>query len=314
MPIDTPDDLYGLPLERFIPERAALAKALRGEKRPEEASEVAARRKPSVAAWAVNQLLRTQPKGLKALFQAGDDLARAQADAEAGKRSGDAMRDAARRQRHAVGQLLEAAEGLLSSEGQALSQTTLERVGDTLRAAAVDEEARRQVEGGCLTHELRFVGLGIGGLSPAPAAGRPAGKAPTSAPAAAAPEKAPAGRKAKDKADEKKTGKGKADESKTAAARRAEEKAEAARRAEAEREAERERTAALKSARRGEAEARRAAARAEKELAAAQARRTDAAASLEEAERLLTAAEQRAEETATELDSAERALRHLTEA
>ena len=47
-------------------------------------------RKPSVAAWAVNQLVRTQPKALQALFASGDDLARAQAQAAAGK--GGAMR------------------------------------------------------------------------------------------------------------------------------------------------------------------------------------------------------------------------------
>jgi hypothetical protein len=283
-------------------------------------------RKPSVAAWAVNQLVRTQPNGIQALFQAGDDLAAAQAGAAAGQKSGDAMRDATRRQREAVGQLLEAAEGLLSAEGQALSQTTLERVGDTLRAAAVDEEARRQVEGGCLTHELRFVGVGIGGLSARVTTPRPAKKA------APEKEKAAGGPRTKGTDKAKKAGAERRSEEKKAAAeprgeqkrsageRRAEEKAEAARRAEAqrvaeaEREAERERAVALKSARRAEAEARRTATRAEKERAAAQARREDAAASLEEAERLLTAAEQRAEQTAADLARAEQALRDLTEA
>ena len=171
MPVESPHDLYGLPLERFIPERAALAKALRGEKRRDEAGEVAALRKPSVAAWAVNQLVRTQAKAIAALFDAGDDLVRAQADAAAGKRAGDAIRDASRRQRETVSELTQAAERLLSSDGHPLSQTTLERVGDTLRAAAVDPEARQQVQDGRLTQELRFVGLGVG-EAPAPAAAR----------------------------------------------------------------------------------------------------------------------------------------------
>jgi hypothetical protein len=291
VPVDSAKDLYGLPLDRFIPERAALAKALRGAKQREEAGEVGALRKPSVAAWAVNQLVRTQPKGIQILFGAGDDLAQAQADAAAGQRSGDAMRDATRRQRDAVSQLLQAAEGLLSSEGQALSQTTLERVGDTLRAAAVDEEARRQVEGGCLTHELRFVGLGLGGLAASPGTSPPA--------------------PARDKAAPGRTGEPK---NKKTAARRAQEKAEATRETEATREAERERAAALKAARRAEADARRSATRAEKELAAAQARRVQAASSLEEAERILRAAEERAEETAAALESAERSLNDLAEA
>jgi len=166
MSVDSPEDLYGLKLDRFVPSRAALVKRLRGEKRREEAREVAALRKPSVAAWAVNQLVRTQRKALRALFEAGDDLARAQEQAAAGKGGGDAMRGAMHRQRDAVRELLEAAEGLLVSAGQGVSQATKERVGETLRAAANDEDARRQVAGGCLTRELRFVGVGIGGLAP----------------------------------------------------------------------------------------------------------------------------------------------------
>ncbi len=71
------------------------------------------------------------------------------------------MRDATRRQREVVRELLEVARGLLGSEGQGVSQVTIERVGETLRAAASDEDARRRVAGGCLTRELRFVGLGI---------------------------------------------------------------------------------------------------------------------------------------------------------
>ena len=57
MTVDSPEDLYGLPLPRFIPERAALVKALRSEKRRDEAAVIAAMRKPSVAAWAVNDAL-----------------------------------------------------------------------------------------------------------------------------------------------------------------------------------------------------------------------------------------------------------------
>ncbi len=166
MSVDSPDDLYGLALDRFVPARAALVKQLRGEKQRERANEVAALRKPSVAAWAVNQIVRTQPKALRALFAAGNDLARAQDRAAAGRGGGDAVRDATHREREVVRELLEAAQGLLGSEGQGVSQATIERVGETLRAAANDEDARRQVAGGCLTRELRFVGLGIGGLTP----------------------------------------------------------------------------------------------------------------------------------------------------
>jgi hypothetical protein len=292
MPAQSPHDLYGLPLDRFIPERTALVKQLRGDQQRDQASAVGALRKPSVAAWAVNQLVRTQTKEIRALFQAGDDLVAAQADAAAGKRAGDALRDAARRQREAVGGLLESAEGLLSSDGHPLSQTTLERVGETLRAAAIDPEARRQVEDGCLAQELRFVGLGVpDALTAAPSQASAEPQAPEQ------PEPAePAKRSPKRKASAKEA---------DATARRGETAARA--------EAERRRKAALQAARSAETDARRAATRADKELAAAQARRDEAAEALEEADRMLGAAEQNAERAATELQNAERAAAELAE-
>ena len=277
----SPEDLYGLPLDRFVPARAALVKALRAGKRRGEATEVAALRKPSVAAWAVNQLVRTEPKALQALFRTGDDLAQAQAQAAAGKGGGDAMRDATHRQRDAVRELLEAAERLLGSAGHGVSQATTERIGETLRAAANDEDARRQVAGGCLTRELQFVGIGIGGLAPSSAKTGPRTGRTATAETAATSGGAPAADNAE------------------------------AERAAGEQQAARERAAALTSARRTEAEARRAATRAAKELAAAQVRHEEAGAALQESERLLGAAAHRAQDAAAELTVAEQALSDL---
>ena len=276
-------------------------KARRAEKRRAEASEVAALRKPSVAAWVVNQLVRTQRKAVQSLFAAGDDLARAQERAAAGEGGGDVMREATHRQRDAVRELLEAAEGLLGSDGHGVSQATMERVGETLRAAANDPDARQQVAGGCLTRELRFVGVGIGVSAPSSVTGESSVK--TSPEQPTAPSRG---------SDKRKTGRrdGRTVQDETAAETR-EAEAEAARNAEAARVAARERTAAIKAARRAEAEARRAATRADKELAAAQARQREAAASLQEAETSLTAAAERAKEAAAELTSAEQVLSDL---
>jgi len=167
------DELYGLPLERFVPERQALARELRTGGRREQAAEVASLRKPSVAAWAVNQLVRTQRKAVAELFEAGDQAARAQSELIAGQGDGQSLREATRRQRAAVEALLDAAGGLLSSEGHELSAATLERVADTLNAAALDEEARPPVREGRLERELRHVGLVMApGAAPASNKGR----------------------------------------------------------------------------------------------------------------------------------------------
>jgi hypothetical protein len=157
-----PDDLYGLPMDRFVAERAALAKQLREAGRRDEAAEVAKLRKPSVAAWAVNQLMRTQSAAAAELFAAGDAVRVAQADVLAARGDARTLRDAGERERDAVAGLVETARGLLSADGSDLSESTRERVADTLHAAALDDAAREQVRAGRLERELRHAGLGLG--------------------------------------------------------------------------------------------------------------------------------------------------------
>ncbi len=169
-------DLYGLPLDRFIPERASLVRELRSGGEREQAAVVAAQRKPSVAAWAVNQLVRTQRREVEDLFAAGDALRDVQAGVLGGSADARDLRSAAEQERAAVDALVAIARGLLSSGGHELSAATVERVAETLHAAALDDEARGQVGEGRLVRELRHVGLG-GGLGGAVAA-PPATKRP----------------------------------------------------------------------------------------------------------------------------------------
>jgi hypothetical protein len=255
------DELYGLPLERFVPERDALAKSLRASGEREEAARVAKLRKPSVAAWAVNQLVRTQRRAVDELLEAGDALAQAHADVVAGTGDGRSLRTAAERERAAVDALVGAARGLLSSEGHELSPAIVDRVADTLHAAALEEQARDQVRHGRLERELRHVGLGAGGLAVAM-------PAPTvkSAKRAAKPEQTPEPRPARE------------------SGRSAEPKVDL--------------VAARKAARAAEVEARRRAERAERALRSATDARDRAAGRLREAEEALAAAEAEAREAA----------------
>jgi hypothetical protein len=154
------DDLYDLPLEEFISARGALAKVLRSDGRRDEAKAVAALRKPSVAAWAVNQLVRTQKRGLTNLLEAGEALERAQSDLLEGRADRDALATALSAERDAVDALINRARGLLSGAGEELSAVTVDRIAATLHAAALDEEARSLVTGGRLERELKHVGLG----------------------------------------------------------------------------------------------------------------------------------------------------------
>jgi hypothetical protein len=121
---------------------------------------VAKLRKPSVAAWAVNQLVRTQPRDVDALLNAGDALQRAQTDLLAKRGDPSKLRKAVEAERAAVERLLEKARGLLDSDGHELTAPRLEQVTETLHAAALDEDARASVRDGCLERELRHVGIG----------------------------------------------------------------------------------------------------------------------------------------------------------
>jgi hypothetical protein len=154
------DEAHGLPLDRFVAERAALVKALRAGGEPANAARVAALRKPTVAAWAVNQLVRPQAGVTAALFESGEEFAVAQLDLLAGRIGADALRAATARQRATIEERPEAVRGLLSAGGQGAGSATLGSVADTLRAAALDERAPAQVKDGCLRRELHHAGVG----------------------------------------------------------------------------------------------------------------------------------------------------------
>jgi hypothetical protein len=246
------DDLYGVPMDRFVPERAALVRALRSAGEREQAASVAALRKPSVAAWAVNQLVRTRRAEVDGLLRAGDALREAQAGVLSGGADARDLRSAADEERRAVSDLVDTARGLLSSSGQELSATTLERVADTLHAAALDDDARGQVSDGRLVRELRHVGLGAG-----------LGDAFAAAPAQARPARPAKGE---------------------AATQRGAAKGETAKQRRSAEAAQREREAARKQARAAERDAAREVDRAERALRVAEDRRDRAAEALRQAD------------------------------
>jgi hypothetical protein len=156
---DEADELYALPLEEFTPARDSLAKRLRDDGDKEAAAGVKALRKPSVPAWAVNQVARADKKAVDALFDAGARLQDAQKKL---MRGGDAkaVQEATAAERDAVKKLLAAARKRLEAGGHGATESTLERVADSFYATAVDPDARENVRAGRLTKELKRVGFG----------------------------------------------------------------------------------------------------------------------------------------------------------
>src|SRR5204863_2632144 len=110
------DELYAADLEQFVTERTRLAKALRDAGDREGAQTVTKLRKPSVAAWALNQLARRNRREVDLLLDAGHRLREAQAGALRGAER-DAFEQARRSEREARTRLVQAAEKLLGERG-----------------------------------------------------------------------------------------------------------------------------------------------------------------------------------------------------
>jgi hypothetical protein len=147
------DRLYGLPLADFTRARNELAKRLRQDGRRAEATRIGELAKPSVPAWAVNQLARSDARGVGRLLAAGAALRDAQRAAISRADAG-ALGTATVEQRDAVQGLLRRARDVLGQAGRPLSDQVLDRVSSTLRAASVDEDARLLLESGRLTGEI----------------------------------------------------------------------------------------------------------------------------------------------------------------
>jgi hypothetical protein len=133
------DRLYGLPAAKFTSARDEAVRALRKEGRRAEAAQVKERRKPNGAAAAVNRLVRDRRGDVERFLAAADALRQVQVRGQ-----GD-LTSATRQEREALGRLVRAGG---------------DQVRQSLQAAAVDEEAARQLLAGRLERELEPRGFG----------------------------------------------------------------------------------------------------------------------------------------------------------
>ena len=153
------DRLYALPLEEFTRERDELAKRLRKGDDGDAATAVKALKKPSVAAWAVNQVRRDRPDDVRRLIEVTEELHRVYAGlSSAGAR--ERLEEASEMQRELIRALVRCAAQLLEAGGHGATEATLGKVADTFRAAALDDELRAQLADGRVVKERQAAGLG----------------------------------------------------------------------------------------------------------------------------------------------------------
>ncbi|HEX6597455.1 MAG TPA: hypothetical protein VF045_10995 [Acidimicrobiales bacterium] len=179
------DELYRLPPGDFVAARTELVKKLKKEGNKESAATVAALRRPSAAAWAVNQLVRRRRSELEQLIGLGAALREAQAEAMAGA-DADELRSAARARREAVAAMADLAAAILAEDGSSPA-AHVNAISATLEAATLDPDAGRTVLEGRLSTELEPpTGFGDGDFD---LSARPARPARPAAKKAASPAK-----------------------------------------------------------------------------------------------------------------------------
>ena len=142
-------ELYSLPLDSFTATRDALASRLRSGGDRSAAAEVRSLRKPSVPAWAVNQLVRRHQKEIESLIAASSKLRVAQT----GGGDPQTVRRLAAQRRASAAALAERAGEILEEAGLGRSSGALERVTNTLLALTTDEDGEQRLLAGSLTRD-----------------------------------------------------------------------------------------------------------------------------------------------------------------
>ncbi|MEO7752162.1 MAG: hypothetical protein ABIS35_01990 [Terracoccus sp.] len=147
--------LYAVQPGRFTALRSELVAAARTAGDKELAASVAALRKPTVAAWAVNHLVRSRPEALADLIDFAELLREAQRSLDA-----DQLRVLGRERSRRVDELVEVVTAAASEAGTPVGAGAAAEVRETLIAVIADEQAQATVVTGCLVKALSYSGFG----------------------------------------------------------------------------------------------------------------------------------------------------------
>jgi hypothetical protein len=159
------DELYGLVPEQFTSRRAELSAQARQQGDGAARAEIDAMRRPTVAAWAVNLLVREAGEDVENLLRIAGELRSAQRGLD-----GDRLRELTRDRRAAIAGLTAAVRSATASAGRPANDSVLRDVQATLDAAVADENAESALRTGRLTTALTYSGFGEVDISDAVAA------------------------------------------------------------------------------------------------------------------------------------------------
>ncbi len=129
------DELYATPPSDFVSRRELVAEA-KADGRVEDARLIHAARRPSLAAWAANLLLLSQPAESQRFLELGRTLREAYRTLDA-----DGMKELSDQRSSIVSALSQQAVALAREAGHRLSDAAQQDVASTLRAVLADQDA-----------------------------------------------------------------------------------------------------------------------------------------------------------------------------
>ena len=151
--LEAADRLYGLTPPEFTPARDALVKDHKADK--DLAAALKKLKKPSLAAWVVNLLVRRDAAQVDQVLAVGEALRQAQADLD-----GAELRALTRQRRQLTAAVTSRARAIAAEHGQRITAAVADQVEATLTAAMIDPAAAAAVRTGLLLNALSSTGLG----------------------------------------------------------------------------------------------------------------------------------------------------------
>ena len=160
---DDVDALFRLPLAEFTGARNGLASQLKKSGRSDDAARVKALAKPSVSAWAVNQLYWNHREAFDKLIASGERFHKAQTSRSASKVAD--IRQALDGRRESLTQLSDLATTLLRDAGHNPAPDTIHRITTTLEGISAYASRSDAPRAGRLTEDVDPPGFELFGSS-----------------------------------------------------------------------------------------------------------------------------------------------------
>lgn len=145
------DGLYALPASEFTPARDAAAKQSADK---DLGKRIKALRKPSVAAWAINLLVRREADQIDQVLELAAGLRKA-----AESLDGEELRNLTRQRRQLTAALTTRARSLAREHDVRLTEATADQVEGTLTAAMLDPVAAEVIRSGLVVTAFTATGI-----------------------------------------------------------------------------------------------------------------------------------------------------------